>query len=160
MHLSLHNLYRDPKLHFDDWRTPLHQLPSYCTSELHAIFKRIRLSIKNKPRIYIECSAFINSFGLETIIDTLINHAAINDPADLDVFCKYTGIQLSEDQMQEYKDHLRTLNVLESQLEKFAMADDVDSVKRYLEKGARVNSHNKAGITPLMKASKYLCLDR
>ena len=132
-----------------DWRSLFRD-----RSQLNAILKNIPLSIRNKPRIYTECSVFINSLGLETIIDALIDYAAINDPADLDLFCQHTDIQLSEDQMQEYRDRLRILNTVEGQMFNALRAVDYNTLRHFLEQSARVNAKNKYGRTILMHAAR------
>jgi|GEM_PF-2184644 len=132
-----------------DWRSLFRD-----RSQLNAILKNIPLSIRNKPRIYTECSVFINSLGLETIIDALIDYAAINDPADLDLFCQHTDIQLSEDQMQEYRDRLRILNTVEGQMFNALCPVDYNTLRHFLEQSARVNAQDKQGHTALIHAAR------
>ena len=133
-----------------DWRSLFRD-----RSQLNAILKNIPLSIRNKPRIYTECSVFINSLGLETIIDALIDYAAINDPTDLDLFCQYTGIQLSESQMQAYNERLMTLNDFEKQMFNAIKHDNFHIMVNSLAAGARVNAQNELNNTALMLATAY-----
>jgi len=123
--------------------------------QLSIIFKRI--SINNKLRIYDS----INSLGFETIIDTLIDDAVINDSADLDLFCKRIFINhsicLSEDQIKKYRIRLRTLTDAEKQMFKAFKTINYNTLRYFLKQGVRVNAQDKHGHTTLIYA---VCNDK
>lgn len=149
----------DALTHFNDdvdWK---------CQFALVHLLKSTPLCQANKQAVYAKAVA-LKPKDLLCVIDMLIDHAFINNPADLDLFCVTCKIseQLSDEQKAGYKKELERLNALEEEMfdalcdlrdDPLVIQDKMQRLKSFFEKGARVNAQNARGSMLLPTCTSY-----